>query len=214
MTEGCKTCSICKEVKPFFDFYKSKKEKTGYMNRCKACDLEYNRTRKEQKAAYAKEYFRSEKYKERQKQKRREATLKRMQHKVEAFAQLDSPTLRRWRLNAARRYTARLQATPSWLSQEQKHRTNAIYAATQQLQELTALIYHVDHIVPLVNENVCGLHVWWNLQPMPEYENAAKNNLFDPTIFPTQGEVAFPDGAGPLVARLATQLKKVEESDE
>lgn len=39
----------------------------------------------------------------------------------------------------------------------------------------------VDHIIPIKNDLVCGLHVPWNMHYVTRSENARKSNFFDGT---------------------------------
>lgn len=73
---------------------------------------------------------------------------------------------------AARR-AARLNATPPWVNRAE---IVAIYAEAARLAAETGIAHHVDHIVPLQNEFVCGLHVPWNLRAIPAGENLSKSN--------------------------------------
>ena len=47
--------------------------------------------------------------------------------------------------------------------------------------EKRPLNMEVDHIIPIKNKNICGLHVSWNLQYLTPKENRTKNNKFDGT---------------------------------
>lgn len=51
-----------------------------------------------------------------------------------------------------------------------------IYRTCKLLTKSTGIKYEVDHIIPITNENVCGLHVSWNMQIMKKEENRKKSN--------------------------------------
>ncbi len=71
---------------------------------------------------------------------------------------------------------AKLLRTPTWLTFEQKLEIECFYYKSMRYEEETGIKHHVDHIVPLQGEDVCGLHVPWNLQVIPAKENLSKGN--------------------------------------
>jgi len=97
-----------------------------------------------------------------------------------------SPQLIRWRKDQYR--VAMRQATPAWAD------TVAIWRFYNQCPEG----HHVDHIVPLRNKYVCGLHVLANLQYLPKSENLRKFNKYEPhTTVPSQSQSNVPNLSGP-----------------
>lgn len=75
------------------------------------------------------------------------------------------------RAKTSLRRANKLQATPKWAN---KTLIKEIFAKCPKG-------YHVDHIIPLINDNVCGLHVEHNLQYLPAVINDIKFNKFDGT---------------------------------
>lgn len=84
-------------------------------------------------------------------------------------------------LYALRRASKR-SATPPWLTKEDKETISELYTICQMFKLYTGQEYHVDHIVPLVNRNICGLHISCNLRIVPAFENLSKNNKFDESL--------------------------------
>ena len=71
-------------------------------------------------------------------------------------------------------------ATPPWISREQKTEMRQLYQTAITLSRTTGEAYVVDHIVPLRSEVVCGLHVPWNLRVITREENLKKSNKLAP----------------------------------
>ncbi len=88
-----------------------------------------------------------------------------------------------WRANNPEKRSAyiikyknqRHQATPKWYETDL---IKQLYFKSKELSKLLGITLHVDHIVPLQGENVCGLHCWDNLQLLEASLSASKNNSF------------------------------------
>jgi hypothetical protein len=157
-------------MKSLSGFNKDKSKKDGLQCHCKICrrlqNKQYYLSNKDQKLQRQKKYYQSNRDKVLQRGKEYRQNNR---SKVKA----------RW----ARRRAAKCNATPPWAD---KAAINAIYAEALWLQDFTGESYHVDHIVPLKSDFVCGLHVPANLQTLPGAENMAKSNRSWPEQLPCQ----------------------------
>jgi hypothetical protein len=77
---------------------------------------------------------------------------------------------------AAVRRARKRQAMPAWADKE---RIKKVYKRARQLSQASGEPYHVDHILPLCSDIVCGLHVHENLQVIPARENIIKSNTVE-----------------------------------
>lgn len=79
----------------------------------------------------------------------------------------------------ASRRSAKLNATPPWLTIAHKAEIVAIYQFAELMTQITGSKYEVDHEVLLISDRVCGLHAPWNLRAITSQENRQKGNRME-----------------------------------
>jgi hypothetical protein len=78
-----------------------------------------------------------------------------------------------------RRYANKLNATPSWLTEDDHWLMKEAYELARLRTKMFGFVWHVDHVIPLQGKKVCGLHVPLNLQVIPASVNCSKGNKFE-----------------------------------
>ena len=66
-------------------------------------------------------------------------------------------------------------ATPNWADLNAIHTR---YKERAMMERLTGVRHDVDHVIPLIGDNVCGLHVAENLRVILARDNRRKSNHF------------------------------------
>lgn len=176
-----KICSACKESKLLSDFSKSKSTKDNHHNQCKSCVKQYRVANKSlilsQKAKYrASNGAQIIEYRAVNKAR---ITMYNAEYRItnkDKIIEYRAANKDRYNARDAKRRAAKLKALPKWLTAEQLEQIKELYTCAQMFKLYTGEEYHVDHIVPLQGENVCGLHVPWNLRVIPAKENLSKSN--------------------------------------
>jgi len=168
-----KVCSKCKSSKPLLMFSPDKRTRLGVQSKCKPCQAQvaalYRANNPEKyRAAVTKNYVNNYqnvlKAQHRYRNKNKE--------KVAQWKRKDRLNNRsRILADCAYRRAAKKQRTVAWANIDA---IKSIYEEAQQLSMLVGEWYHVDHIIPLMGKNVCGLHVESNLQIIPAIENLRK----------------------------------------
>jgi hypothetical protein len=191
-TYKMKKCSICKENRNLTEY--SKRSNGTFQARCKLCDKEYHKTNyikkrdkiieksriyyynnidkvKETHSKYYHDnkewlyphhqaWFKAnpEKYKEYHKKFQAKLFLINPEYVLEK--------------NANRRAMLK-KAVPKWANRDNIRK---IYKEAKEKSKKDNISYHVDHIIPLQNPFVCGLHVETNLRIIKASENHKKSN--------------------------------------
>jgi len=76
-------------------------------------------------------------------------------------------------------YRTLFRSTPKWLSKEQIDAYMAVHREARARRKAGEKV-HVDHIVPLQSDYVCGLNVPWNLEIVDAVHNIRKSNRWWP----------------------------------
>ena len=173
-----KECSKCGIEKPLFDFHVDKSKPTGTRPDCKACHIKLQKKRYGENpdsfAKSRKKYY--EKNKSSMLKKHTEWSQKNPE-KVRAYSanwrRKNNPVIA---MHANKRRASKIQATPPWINEPDIQHMKDFYEAALQFRIYTGKFYEVDHIIPLMGETVCGLHVPWNMQIIEEKQNRSKKN--------------------------------------
>ena len=208
---GLKPCTKCKRCLPKESFNVGRKYKSGYASSCKDCKKEFRENISDKIAEYKKEYYEKNKDDILEKQKAYRAnnieqiTLaekqKYIKYKNKIIARVSEYYKKKPEVNKAAckkyrqatpekqaaktaEYRARKhKAIPKWVEAEfEQLFILEIYDLAQRRSKTLGIDFHIDHIVPLKSDLVCGLHCKDNLQILSGKENSAKRNRYWPDM--------------------------------
>jgi 5-methylcytosine-specific restriction endonuclease McrA len=124
------------------------------------------------------------KYKQAYVERNKEAIKAKQQARQKAHPEKRKEVLRRhvskyrayYNAKSRARQVRKLQAMPAWVLAED---IALIYEQCDYISRLTGIQHEVDHIVPLKNSIVSGLHVPGNLQILDARANRVKSNYYE-----------------------------------
>lgn len=170
--DGNKVCSSCKQSKSLENFSICIKSKSGLQFKCNSCASKYHNKNKDQiNERHRKRYQET-------KDKIIENTAKWAKTNKELMRQYS----KKWRnnnkdkvnANKAERRAKKKTASPIWADRQ---KILLIYQKARQYN------FHVDHIVPISSDQVCGLHCEDNLQLLSSELNLLKGNRYWPDMW-------------------------------
>jgi hypothetical protein len=178
VTKLTKVCTKCCVEKGVSDYNKKKSGKYGVATECKSCSVQratqWQQVNREYRADYHKVYRQVNRDALLEKKKtyyhaNKEADRGAKAKRSSAYAKANPHVIN---AHNAKRKATKLQATPAWVDLE------AIKGMYQlaTIFNRTGMNLHVDHIIPLQSDLVCGLHCESNMQLMPASDNISKGN--------------------------------------
>jgi hypothetical protein len=174
-----KVCSGCKVCHPASEFHKNAACPGGLAAYCKPCMVEVCvRLRATRRAATTRNH---------KSDPVRLAAWRKKYYDAHRAARVENAN--RWQrenpglanAKVRLRQVNKLRATPSWADLEF---IELLYVETSDLSRREVRgVFHIDHVVPLKSNRVCGLHTEENLRAIPAKANMSKSNRFWPDMF-------------------------------
>lgn len=177
-----KECTVCREVKPASEYLKIATTRSGLRSRCNKCYTQMFRDRRKRPDVKEKERIRLNEWR----RKNRDKTYLLPSYSKYRSSQKAKETKllytrknrgRYNQINAERRELIEAAKVHFHFEKE----IAQIYLQSHIKTLETGITHSVDHIIPIKNKNVCGLHVPWNMQILTKVENSSKRNRFDGT---------------------------------
>lgn len=191
-----KVCNCCKAEKSSTEFFKDSSKKDGLSTLCKPCKYAAHKkwvaAHPEKMRAY-KDVYASvpENQVKKNAQQRKARSDNRDAYNAKSRAYYAENKDRAY-ANARKWWLANPERVAQYKAERRAAHRNAFFVPTEDdlflveeayslrdlRNKLTGKQWEVDHVIPLNNELVCGLHAWWNLQVIPMRANRSKHNTF------------------------------------
>lgn len=162
-----KVCSKCNQEKEYSQFHKESKTRSrigdGYRAACKVC------TNKQNVSSWYKHHdkrlAKKKEYRENNREKTRSAIRRHYYNNKEYYEEKSINRINRLRM--------------ATITDENMYTIiNRFRKKARIMTEQTGIKYSIDHIIPLVGDNVSGLNVPWNIQVIPLLDNKIKGNRY------------------------------------
>jgi hypothetical protein len=170
-----KTCFKCNTEYPLEDFHKHNGMKDGRLNKCKHCVVkDVDNWRLKNPEARKKEHARI---------REREGRMTRQEY----FDKLSANKVGRKVTSLKYAYKRRRLEEKTFQNELDEFVFEEAALLCKLREQITGFKWHVDHIVPMMYKDACGLNSAYNLQVVPATWNVRKGNRNMNTYFPISG---------------------------
>ena len=180
-----KVCKCCNKTLSIDNFIKDKTRTDGLYVYCKACNKgkrkAFREANKDILSVQKKRYYSNNKDSISERKKLKYSLnktdilfLKNKRLKNSIWKKGNRSIVNTW---TAKRRSSKLNASCNWGELNELIITEAYDLAVIR-ESFTGIKWEVDHVIPLINSKVCGLHVGINLQVIPAIQNRIKSNTY------------------------------------